>query len=116
MTDDGWQSVAALDDIAPQGLSDVVVGRELVMLWRGADGTVRAFQGLCPHEFARLAEGTVESDETACWVKCPRHLARFRLGDGVCGPGWVLPPLRRYAVRIAGGKVMLPDPLAPLPA
>lgn len=112
MTD--WQTIAELDAIAPGGFADVVVGRELVLLVRDEAGEVRAFQGLCPHEFARLAEGTLEEHDGATVVRCPRHLARFRLADGTCGRGWSLAPLRRYAVRIADGAVMVPDPLTPL--
>ena len=110
-----WQQVATLVAIAPGGLVDVVVGRDLVLLWRAAEGDeVRAFQGLCPHEFARLSEGAVEEMAGDCWLRCPRHLARFRLADGACGPGWALAPLKRYAVRVEKGQVLLPDPLAPL--
>lgn len=110
----GWQKVADLDALAPGALSDVVVGQELVLLVRDAAGTVRAFQGLCPHEYARLAEGALEEGEGGAMIRCSRHLARFDLADGVCRRGWVLPPLRRYAVEVADGAVLLPDPLVAL--
>lgn len=106
-----WQRVAELDDLAPGAMLDVAIGRHLVLLVRDAEGTVRGYQGLCPHEFARLAEGVVEAEG---WVRCPRHLARFRVEDGSCGKGWTLPPLRRYAVRIADGGIWLADPVAPI--
>lgn len=109
-----WQQVAELDALPPGGLADVVVGRELVLLVRDEAGEVRAFQGLCPHEFARLAEGALEERHGSTVVRCPRHLARFRLSDGACGRGWALPPLRRYAVRVADGAVFVPDPLTPI--
>jgi len=110
----GWQKVAELAALAPSGLADVVVGRELVVLVAVGEDDVRAFQGLCPHEFARLAEGAVEERDGATWLRCPRHLARFRVGNGETGPGWSLPPLRRYAVRIEDGAIFLPDPLVRL--
>lgn len=108
---DGWQRVAALDGLPIGGMVDVVIGRHLVLLVRTGETAVAAYQGLCPHEFARLAEGTVEAEG---WIRCPRHLARFKVEDGSCGRGWTLPPLRRYAVRLEDGGVWLADPIAPL--
>ncbi|MBC7136035.1 MAG: hypothetical protein H5U25_10425, partial [Oceanibaculum nanhaiense] len=49
------------------------------------------------------------------WIECPHHRARFRLSDGICGSGWKLPPLKRYATKLHEGVVLLPDPLVPLP-
>jgi 3-phenylpropionate/trans-cinnamate dioxygenase ferredoxin subunit len=105
----GWQVVAELDELPPGGLGEAAVGRQVVLLLRRGQ-EVLAFQGLCPHQFARLAEGTVTGD----WLQCPRHQARFNLTDGRCGPGWTLPPLKRYAVKLDKGKVLLPDPLLAL--
>ena len=113
MTAPGWQKVATLAAFGSRNLADVVVGRELVVLVRRSTG-VEAYQGLCPHEYARLSEGRLETDDEGDWLTCSRHLARFRLGDGVCPRGWRLPPLRRYAVRVEDDAVWLADPLAPL--
>jgi 3-phenylpropionate/trans-cinnamate dioxygenase ferredoxin subunit len=107
---EGWQAAAALDAV-PEGLSEALLGNALVLLVRRGED-IRAVQGLCPHAFARLVEGHVDAREI---LHCPRHKATFRLADGSCGPGWVLPPLKRYPVRIADGTVWLPDPLTPLP-
>lgn len=104
----GWRAVARLSEL-PEGLSDVSIGRHLVLLLREGD-RVRAYQGLCPHQFARLADGLLIDGA----LQCPHHLARFDLEDGRCGAGWVLPPLKRYAARIEDGAVLLPDPLTPL--
>ncbi|MEL6266665.1 MAG: Rieske (2Fe-2S) protein [Pseudomonadota bacterium] len=111
MGEGGWQRVASLADLDGTGLHDVAVGRELVLLIRQGDG-VLAVQGLCPHQFARLAGGRMTEDGL---LQCPHHMARFRLTDGACAGGWSLPPLRRYAVRLDGGNIALPDPLIPLP-
>lgn len=112
MTDEttGWRRVATLSEFPESGLLDVVVGRDLVLLVRrGAD--VSAFQGLCPHQFARLSEGAIEDE----LIRCPHHLARFRLSDGACAGGWALPPLRRYSVRLEGAAVLLRTPLSATP-
>lgn len=89
---------------------DVQIGRRLVLLIAQDDG-VQAFQGLCPHQMARLSEGEIIGDV----LQCPHHLAQFRLDTGDCTGGWQLPPLRRYAVRVDGDEILLPDPLTPLP-
>lgn len=107
---EGWQPALPLEAIPPGGLADMLLGRELVLLARQGDA-VLAFQGLCPHQFARLAEGRLDGD----WLQCPRHMARFSLADGACGHGWALPALRRFATRIDAGMVFLPDPLTALP-
>ena len=60
--------------------------------------------------FARLAQGQIVKG----WIECPHHRARFRLSDGVCGSGWKLPALKRYATKLHEGMVLLPDPLVPL--
>jgi 3-phenylpropionate/trans-cinnamate dioxygenase ferredoxin subunit len=106
-----WQPVAALADLPDEGLHEVAVGRHLLLLVR-REGEVLAVQGLCPHQFAPLVEGVLDAGG---WLHCPRHRACFRLSDGACGPGWVLPPLKRYAVRLEDGMVLLPDPLLPDP-
>jgi nitrite reductase/ring-hydroxylating ferredoxin subunit len=72
---------------------------------------VRAVQGLCPHASTRLVKGRI-TDEGR--LACPAHAATFALGDGRCGPGWVLPALQRYPTKIADGMVLLPDPLHPI--
>lgn len=104
-----WREVAKLSVLDATGLADVAVANAVILLIRDGD-TVRAVQGLCPHQFARLADGTLSDG----WLHCPQHMARFRVADGACGPGWTLPALRRYAVRIEEGAILLPDPLVPL--
>lgn len=104
-----WRRVADLAAFDARGLVEVEVDGTLVLLARDG-GRVRAMQGLCPHQFARLADGAVKDG----WLQCPHHMARFRLDDGMCGPGWVLPALRRYRVRIEDGAVLLGVPLTPV--
>jgi len=106
---ESWHAVAAIGDLPEAEMVEVAVGQALVVLVRRGD-EVAAFQGLCPHQFARLAEGRVEGG----WLHCPRHHARFLLDDGRCGPGWALPPLKRFQVRVEGGSVMLSNPLVVL--
>lgn len=104
-----WQVVASKSEVSAAGLHNVHVGRRVVLLIAQQD-QVLAVQGLCPHQHARLSEGMLLDGA----IQCPLHLARFDLADGTCTGGWQLQPLRRYAVRVEGDQVLLPDPLVAL--
>ena len=108
---DGWQVAAAIDAIPESGLFEVMFGaRDVVVIARTGEGFA-AVQGLCPHQMARLALGSLLEDGR---LQCPHHMAKFSLEDGQCDSGWVLPPLRRYATRVVDGHVLVPDPLVAL--
>ncbi|WP_198154824.1 Rieske (2Fe-2S) protein [Oceanibaculum pacificum] len=106
---EGWQAVARLDALTPGKPREALAGGRLVVLLRQGDA-VTAYQGLCPHQAARLGFGRIADG----WLHCPHHQARFNLADGACGPGWRLPALQRFATRIEDGVILLPDPLTPL--
>ena len=108
-TSQQWRTIAQLSDMAPKGLFDVVLDDQLILLTKTDDG-IRAFQGQCPHQFARLVGGRLVDGQLCC----PRHMAFFRLSDGACTNGWQLPPLKRYAVRVTGDAIEVPYPLEPL--
>ncbi len=101
-----WKTVASLSDFAQTPVVEVMSERSVLILVKH-DDQVFAYQGLCPHQFARLAGGTVDSGT----LTCPHHLARFDIATGVCTGGWQLPPLKRYAIRITNGEIQLPEPL-----
>ena len=109
-TPEDWQAVVAVADMPESGIHEVVLGQRLVLIVRTADGFT-AVQGLCPHQAARLKDGRVDAEG---FLHCPRHMAKFRLVDGVCGGGWELPPLQRFATKIENGTVLIPQPLVPL--
>ena len=97
-----WKIVANECDIVEGEPLEVISDGKVFLLIR-RNARVIGFEGLCPHQKARLVFGTV--DET--WLHCPQHQARFRLSDGVCGPGWALPSLKSYRTKIDNGKVFL---------
>jgi 3-phenylpropionate/trans-cinnamate dioxygenase ferredoxin subunit len=100
-----WWEVAKVSDVIASDPLEVAVGPMAIILIRLADGIV-AYQGTCPHQSALLGGGSVIDG----WLRCPQHRAMFRLADGVCGKGWELPALRRYALRIDAGAIFLSDP------
>jgi len=65
-------------DLAPGTLREVVVDRRRVLLARLRSGEVCATAPSCPHEAARLADGTMRGDA----VDCPLHHYLFDLRTG----------------------------------
>ena len=104
-TKQSWRAVARVDDVIANAPVEVALGNTVLILVHADDGII-AYQGTCPHAAARLGGGRVVDG----WLRCPHHMATFRLSDGICGKGWALPALRRYAVKIEDGEVCLSDP------
>ena len=97
-----WKIIANECDVVEGKPVEVIFESKVILLLKAND-VVSGFEGLCPHQKARLVFGTV--DET--WLHCPQHQAKFRLSDGMCGPGWVLPPLKTYKTKVDNGKILL---------
>ena len=102
-----YESVATLDEIPDGEMKQVVVGGELVGLYRvGAD--VYAIHDVCTHEEAYLTDGEFEPDELE--VECPLHGSRFHVESGAVR---ILPatrPVKAYEVKIEGDLVLVGPP------
>ncbi len=74
------------------------------------DGDVRAFQGICSHEYFELDKGFL----TRGSLTCALHLSRFDLetGDALDPPAEL--PIVRYPVVVEGGRVLIEVPDGPL--
>ena len=74
-------------------------------------GDVRAYQGICSHEYFELDKGFLTADSLTCAL----HLSRFDLdtGDALDPPAEA--PLVRYPVVIEDGRVIIEVPDGPLP-
>jgi nitrite reductase/ring-hydroxylating ferredoxin subunit len=109
-TNTNWRVVAQTSALGWNGLFDVVVDDQLVLLVNTGEEII-AVQGQCPHQFARLVGGSFHENR----LQCPHHRALFRLSDGACTNGWQLPPLKRYPVRVIGSDIALPRALVAMP-
>jgi nitrite reductase/ring-hydroxylating ferredoxin subunit len=101
----------ALDDLPPGTMQLVWVDGTDPVLVVNVEGDVRAFQGICSHEYFELDKGFL----TAGSLTCALHLSRFDLdtGDALDPPAEL--PIVRYPVVVDDGRVVIEVPDGPLP-
>ena len=87
-----------------------------------AGGTVRAFQGICTHEYFELDKGFLTGGGSpgpdgrpVGTITCALHLSRFDLADGEALDPPAELPLMAYPVIIEDGRVLIEVPEGPLP-
>lgn len=70
------------------------------------DGTIRAMQGICSHEYFELDRGFLTGDTLTCAL----HLSRFDLetGEALDPPAEL--PLQTYPVFVEDGEIVLELP------
>ncbi|SNS85104.1 Phenylpropionate dioxygenase, large terminal subunit [Noviherbaspirillum humi] len=61
-----WHPVAASALLQPGQLHTAHLLGEEIVLWRGADGKLRAWDDRCPHRGARLSLGALRDDRVVC--------------------------------------------------
>jgi toluene monooxygenase system ferredoxin subunit len=62
-----WIEVATLDDLWCGDMLGVEVGGDQILLIYSNGGAIRAYQGLCPHQQALLANGDLEKNILTCY-------------------------------------------------
>lgn len=87
-----------------------------------ARGVVRAFQGICTHEYFELDKGFLtgggspgSDGEPMGTLTCALHLSRFDLADGEALDPPAELSLAIYEVVIEDGRVLIEIPDGPLP-
>lgn len=101
--------VCAEGDIATGEMEAFFVDDWEVLVVRDRTGTLRAMDGICPHEDFPLVHGTFDG----AVVTCANHQWMF---DATTGKG-IRPPscrLDQYALKVEGGEVFV-DTEASLP-
>lgn len=87
-----------------------------------AGGSIRAFQGICTHEYFELDKGFLTGGGSAGpdgrpvgTLTCALHLSRFDLADGEALDPPAELPLAVYDVVIEDGRILIEIPEGPLP-
>ncbi|MGH2467005.1 MAG: Rieske (2Fe-2S) protein [Candidatus Limnocylindrales bacterium] len=103
--------VAGGDDVAAGTMLMVQVdGTDIVLV--NLEGTIRAYQGICSHEYFELDKGFLTGDSLTCAL----HLSRFDLFSGEALDPPAEMPLAMYPVTIADGRILLELPAeGPIP-
>jgi naphthalene 1,2-dioxygenase ferredoxin component len=102
MSTPAWVDALSADDLPNDDVKGVVIaGRDIAIYTVGDE--VYATDNLCTHGNARLCDGFLDGHE----IECPLHQGKFdvRTGQPACEP--VTEALRRYPVRVEGGRVFL---------
>ncbi len=97
-----WVDVLAAASLRDEAMAEVRIDEHTIVIVRRRH-SLHALAGICPHNHARLAGGELDS----AVLVCPGHRARFRLVDGVCEPGFSLPALAAYPVRVRAGRIQV---------
>jgi 3-phenylpropionate/trans-cinnamate dioxygenase ferredoxin subunit len=101
----------AIDEVPPGTMKMAWVdGTDQVIVINTDDG-IRAFQGICTHEYFELDKGFL----TAGSLTCALHLSRFDLRDGEPLDPPAELPLATYPVVVEDDRILIEVPDGPLP-
>lgn len=102
--------VGGLEDVAPGTMLRVQVeGTDILLV--NLEGSMRAMQGICSHEYFELDQGFLTGDSLTCAL----HLSRFDLDTGEALDPPAELPLAMYPVIIEGDRIVLELPEGPIP-
>lgn len=101
--------VARLEDV-PEGTMHMVQVDGTDILLVHLEGQVRAFQGICSHEYFELDKGFLTNGTLTCAL----HLSRFDLSSGEPLDPPAEEPLAVYPVIVESGRVFIEVPDGPL--
>lgn len=105
---DGWIDACASTALAPGDLLRFDHAPHTFAIYRLADGTPHATDGMCTHGNTHLADGLLDG----AIVECPKHNGRFDVTTGEARRLPACVALRRHAVKDADGRLWLQLPTA----
>jgi MocE subfamily Rieske [2Fe-2S] domain protein len=100
---DGWIEVCADADLGRSAAVRFDHGQRTFALYRDAQGSLFATDGLCTHGNTHLAEGLVLGET----IECPKHNGRFTLANGAPARPPACRGLATYPVECRNGRLFL---------
>ena len=104
MTDDGWTSTVAFDDLVDGKGVRVTVDDVGVLLVRSGE-QLYAIGSRCTHQGAPLDRGPLRLNGSDPTVTCPAHGSTFRLDDGKVMRPPATKPVSVFDVKVEDGRV-----------
>lgn len=98
--------LGAAADLEPGTMRMAWVDRTEPVLLVNVEGTIRALQGICSHEYFELDRGFL----TGSSVTCALHLSRFDLASGEALDPPADEPLAVYPVAVEDGRIVVDWP------
>jgi MocE subfamily Rieske [2Fe-2S] domain protein len=99
----GWIEVCAAADLGPADVVRFDFGKRTFALYRDAEGSLYATDGVCTHGNTHLAAGLVIGKT----IECPKHNGRFNLRDGSPARPPVCRGLATYPLEERRGRLFL---------
>ena len=104
---DGWVEICAGAFLKPEHVIRLDHEQKTYAIYRLADGSLHATDGLCTHANAHLADGLVMGR----LIECPKHHARFDIVDGSPQRKPACVGLKIHHAREQDGKIFLELPV-----
>lgn len=98
-----WLEVGPDNMIEPEDVVRFDHDSRTFAVYRAADGSVFASDGLCTHEHVHLADGFVFDN----LIECPKHQGRFDIRTGEARSAPVCINLKTYPAKIDNGKIWI---------
>ncbi len=98
---DEWILACAAEAIAREDVIRFDHGGRTFALYRSAEDTYHATDGLCTHAGVHLAGGFVMGHQ----IECPKHNGRFDYTTGQAQGAPACVNLKTYPVKVEGGRV-----------
>ena len=99
-----------VDEVPPGTMKMAWASGTEPVLVVNVEGELRAFQGICSHQYFELDKGFLTRDSLTCAL----HLSRFDLATGEPLDPPAELPLVRYPVVVENGRVLIDVPGGPL--
>jgi len=100
---DGWVDAGDSTALGPADVIRFDYGKKTFALYRDAEGTLFATDGICTHGNVHLSQGLVKGKI----IECSKHNGRFNLIDGSPARVPVCRGLATYPVKESNGRVHL---------